>query len=311
MAIQHLGPILKPNPISNTAALTSSHSYALSGVWSAIGFAPQGVRADGTHVFRGWGLEGYSPRPRSTATSIAFPFKLTEEAFNASKPLTKEWALARLPQNKLALGMNAFFMAQGYRENGLTGAYDAFMYSAAFEASQYHWATGIGAGRIGDQWIPPNMKLAGMPLKTPSLLRGLGAGIGGAIGQGLGGATGIPGLSTLGAFAGAYIGGNPFGAIKAHPMVVGGILAATTVATVGYGAYHVVKGIAQEGYAYRQSLRGINTDGSMAAFMTQNALTMRERAVQAISKSHLNARSALGQEASFMHTNKNYNSMYR
>jgi hypothetical protein len=158
------------------------------------------------------------------------------------------------------------------------------------------------------------VKLAGHPLKlktSTALLRGLGAGVGGYIGQSIGLATGLPMAGTLGAAAGAYIGGSPLGAMKANPILVGGALAVTGAAALSYGAYSVVKTAGQMGYAHRQGLRGVNTDGSMASFMTQNAITMRERSVQAIAKSHLNARSALGQEANFMHSPRNYNSRYR
>ena len=47
--------------------------------------------------------------------------------------------------------------------------------------------------------------------------------------------------------------------------------------------------------------RRIDTAGSTASFMTQNAFTQRQRAVAAMQNSHLNARSAMGMEATYMH----------
>jgi len=46
---------------------------------------------------------------------------------------------------------------------------------------------------------------------------------------------------------------------------------------------------------------GINTSSSLAAFSTKGAFTSRQMSVQAIQRSHLNARSALGNEAQYMH----------
>lgn len=46
---------------------------------------------------------------------------------------------------------------------------------------------------------------------------------------------------------------------------------------------------------------GINTSSSLAAFSTKGAYTSRQMSVQAIQRSHLNARSALGNEAQYMH----------
>jgi hypothetical protein len=219
------------------------------------------------------------------------------------------------PGNMLGLGMNAFFMYQGYKENGMSGAYDAMALNVAIEASLFKWGYGVGlANKVGSGFMNPATKLAGHPLKLATsmgLMRGLGAGVSGYIGQQLGLATGIPMAGTLGAAAGAYIGGAPLQALRANPILVGGTMAVLGAAAVSYGAYSVVKTAGRMGFAHRQSMRGVNTDGDMSSFMTQNAVTMRERSVQAIAKSHLNARSALGQEANFMHSPRNYNSRYR
>jgi len=166
----------------------------------------------------------------------------------------------------------------------------------------------------------------------------VGATVGMAAGQAVGGlvgATGLPGsealggavgmgLGTAGALAGGYVGAAPLaGSVNAlrlagvNPVigglaVAGGAMAAVGVATAGYGTYHVSKAVANAGYAHSQMQRGVHTSGSMAAFMTRGATTMRARAVQAFHRNHMNARSALGQEANFMHySGRNYHSRYR
>ena len=44
--------------------------------------------------------------------------------------------------------------------------------------------------------------------------------------------------------------------------------------------------------------RGLDFAGDLSSYNTNSAVTMRQRALQSMHKSHLNARSALGQEAS-------------
>ena len=96
--------------------------------------------------------------------------------------------------------------------------------------------------------------------------------------------------------------------MASHPFIAMGAAAVGGVAAAGYGAYEVLK----MGYAQKQSRKGIQTAGDLAAFNTMGANTMRSRAVQAIQKSHTNARSALGGEANFMHySSRNYHSPYR
>ena len=65
------------------------------------------------------------------------------------------------------------------------------------------------------------------------------------------------------------------------------------------------------GFAKAQKARGLNFAGDTAAHFTQNAVTMRERALQAMNKSHMNARSAFGQEANIVHMNRDMFSQYK
>lgn len=57
--------------------------------------------------------------------------------------------------------------------------------------------------------------------------------------------------------------------------------------------------LAKKGKGFRRSLGGPNVGGGYQD--TQQAYTMRQRAVQAIQQSRMNARSVLGNEASLLH----------
>ena len=114
------------------------------------------------------------------------------------------------------------------------------------------------------------------------------------------------------AFAGAFTGAFA-GAFAGARLMRSPLLALGTAAIVG-GSTAVMKAggnLLKSGYRRSQQNKMAHTAGSTAAFMTQGAVTMRQRAVQAMHKSHLNARSALGQEATLMHRPINYFSTYR
>jgi hypothetical protein len=188
----------------------------------------------------------------------------------------------------------AYFAYLGYKgeisgNSGMSGVVDAGIIDLATMSGVAKFssvATAVSAGVVSTGRV--------------GFLRSLPMFIGAAVGASVGhGALGAPG-----AFAGGYVGaalGRAPLRLAAAGAVIGGSVA------VGKGAYNLLK----TGYRKRTASRGINTAGDMAAFYTQNAMTMRARAVGAIRNSHTNARSALGQEANFMHTNKNYFSPYR
>jgi hypothetical protein len=134
----------------------------------------------------------------------------------------------------------------------------------------------------------------------------------------------LPGmLSTTAGMGGAYVGVRGFsaaaklgGAAWRNKTLTLGLAGAVAVGAAplmytaaAYGASAVVM---KAGYNHAQMQKQLHTSGSLASFNTQGAYTMRARAVQAIHKSHLNARSVLGQEASFLHyPSRNYSSRYR
>lgn len=215
-------------------------------------------------------------------------------------------------------GFSIYNVAHGFSEGGLGGAKDAAVWDLATASAITRFAYGaVGtAGPSRGYGIRERMAMLGAK-PAGSLVQfggggGIGAGIVRSMGAGVGASVGQAVLGTPGAFLGGYIGAAPIRFAATHPLLAGGMAVAGATAAVGYGTYSVVKGVYTAGYNHRQRQRGINTSGSMAAFMTSGAHTMRQRAVQAIHKSHLNARSALGQEAGFMHMpSKNYHSMYR
>ena len=108
----------------------------------------------------------------------------------------------------------------------------------------------------------------------------------------------------LGAVAGAKFGAYALSSLSRMGIVGAGVLATTAVVSNTMAALG-------SGFEKANRNRGLNYAGDTAAYFTQNAVTMRERAVQAMHKSHLNARSAFGQEASLMHMNRDMFSHYK
>jgi len=203
------------------------------------------------------------------------------------------------------VGFSGYAIYQGYKENGMAGARDAAVWDIA---------TNAAVRKFAYQTIHPEAAIGatqGAIISRGMLATGarfMGAGIGASIGQAIGDKIGLPGASIAGAFAGAYVGAAPLKFAGAHPIIGIGAVVAGGLAATGYGAYEVMK----MGYAQKQSRKGIQTSGDLAAFMTAGANTMRARAVQAIQKSHTNGRSALGMEANFMsYSSRNYFSQYR
>lgn len=209
------------------------------------------------------------------------------------------------------IGISAVTLTQAYREEGWPGFYQMALTDIAVNAALFKYGFDeksiLRGGAVKYVQRSSTLGLLG---------RGVTGYVGASIGGILGGATGIPGATTVGTVLGGTLGVAPirasWGMLRAHPILAAGV-AATTVGVLGTsmvakGTYQVLKA----GYRYRQQQKQIQTSGSLGAFMTEGAFTMRQRAVQAIAKSHLNARSALGMEASYLHyPSKNYHSRYR
>lgn len=117
------------------------------------------------------------------------------------------------------------------------------------------------------------------------------------------GVTGMVGSifgAAAGAKAGAYLFGTP---LKAGVAGIG-IMAGTMLFKSTYSAL-------EAGFKHEEKNKGLNFASDVSAHFTQNAVTMRQRAIQSMHKSHTNARSAFGQEASIVHMNRDMFSHYR
>jgi hypothetical protein len=104
----------------------------------------------------------------------------------------------------------------------------------------------------------------------------------------------------FGAIGGAAIGGAAFSSI-------GGLAASAAIfgtsAVIGTVSSHLFSETMRRTSANRPRL---DTAGDAQPYFTKNAVTMRQRALQAMNSSHTNSRSALGNEASIMHMNRDY-----
>lgn len=104
----------------------------------------------------------------------------------------------------------------------------------------------------------------------------------------------------FGAIGGAAIGGAAFssiGNLAASAAIFG------TSAVIGTVSSHLFSETMRRTSANRPRL---DTAGDAQPYFTKNAVTMRQRALQAMNSSHTNSRSALGNEASIMHMNRDY-----
>lgn len=217
---------------------------------------------------------------------------------------------AKFTGNYLGLGASVFGYGVSLYTGGIGGLYDAAVLDVAnmYNVQKFGYQEAMRYTPSGSTKVFAAKKgLTGAGVRTA------GGFVGGMIGQGIGSATGIPMMGTIGAFAGSAIGAAPIRAMASNPLGLAGTVA-TTLA-VG-GAYTAMKGgamVIKSSVKHAQAQRRMDTAGSLATFSTQGAYTMRQRAVQAMQKSHMNARSAMGREANLMHQGamRNYHSRYR
>jgi hypothetical protein len=195
--------------------------------------------------------------------------------------------------------MSAGFIVGGFKENGFAGAMDAYFLdiatSRAMSAATFETTVTQGAGTNSLGTVTHTRRLG--------MLGSLGTGMGAFMGYEIGNQiAGVPGGfvgATMGSKAALAFGRNPAGM---GALVLGGLAAKKAGEAVVSKIGHIVK----KGYQRGKMRHRIDTAGSTAAFFTQNAITTRGRAFEAMRKSHLNARSALGMEASMTHMNRSY-----
>lgn len=301
-------------------------NYSTNGLLFAFGFEPLSVAGeDIAEDFSGTLKKGQTLGQREgqviwggfNSKFGKMPGQIMPDPIKASSGTWGAKAL-RIGGSGLNVGFTMWNAYRGYQENGIWGAKDSIVWDMAAAAGAARFAFGsIGtSGPSANISILQRAKNVGM--KEAGTVIRMGGGGGALLGMGrIGGAAigaqiGQQILGTPGAFIGGYIGAAPIRFAATHPLIAGGMVAGAAAAGLGYATYSVVKNGAAAGYKHTQNRKGIDTAGSMASFMTQSAMTMRARAVQDIQKSYLNSRSALGQEAGFMHMpNKNYHSLYR
>lgn len=258
--------------------LSSFSNYMQEGSMWQLGYSPVESPAVGMQQWELFGVHGMEKQVGSTGR-----YGMMDSAGIKALP-AQGWGAKGM--GALSIGLTGIFLAQGYHEDGWRGVWDAYVQdvSASAAASRFGYARATAKGGIKSRgW--------GRGPGTAALFGGIGA----SIGQGIAG--------TPGALAGGYIGGALSGRAAWASIPI-----AATGAAVGYGTYQILKA----GYRHAQTKKGIQTSGDLSAFMTQNAMTMRARAVQAIGRSHTNSRTALGQEASLLHSpQRNYFSQYR
>jgi hypothetical protein len=97
------------------------------------------------------------------------------------------------------------------------------------------------------------------------------------------------------AFQGTRVAGVASTVLGTAAKTLAGPLA--VAAFVGYGVYQGAQYFAERGRAAKKA----EFVGDMAAFQTEAAYSMRQRAMQEISRSHTNSRTILGNEAQLMH----------
>lgn len=278
--------------------------YLMGGFRGAVGFNPLSPAEMGNVTFTG---------SKPTSGSL---LQLGPKAFhfNPNDPFKMPAIVGSVKDFKLSaaasafgIGMSGILAYQGYQENGISGLKDALVYDVAVNSAIMSSYT-MGKDLSGEL-VPGRFTILGTAARSGGKLAAASKMAGGIKTLGLAGIMGSLGqeaLGTPGAFAGAYLGAKMGRGTSSLVLAAGAGIAAA-------GSEIVKKGgaILKAGYVNQQMRRRIDTAGSMASFMTQNAYTERSRAVQAMHRSHLNARSALGGEAGYLHMSRDYFSNYK
>lgn len=162
--------------------------------------------------------------------------------------------------------------------------------------------------------LPGGMALGRMaPIVGAYMGAGIGISTGNAIGKVVGNRLlGLEEDNAVAGMVGAVIGSQVGAKIGALGF---------SSATLGAGLYLGYTGIQQtvshemsilkSGFQERKKMRGLDFANNSQTFFTQTASTMRQRAFDAMSRSQINARSALGNEAKLMHIEKDAFSTHR
>ncbi len=236
----------------------------------------------------------------------------------------------------LAIGLGLYFgydtFANSESDNALrdlvlteVGAnYHGFAYATNkigdyyFKNSLFGSSGSVNSTLNGGSELKPLMP-GGMALGRMAPIVGayMGAGIGVSVGSSIGKVVGnrLLGLEednavagTVGAVIGSQVGAK-IGALGFSSVTLGAGL------FLGYtGLQQTVShqmSILKSGFQERKKMRGLDFANNSESFFTQTASTMRQRAFDAMSRSQMNARSALGNEAKLMHVERDAFSTHR
>ena len=236
----------------------------------------------------------------------------------------------------LAIGLSLYFgydtYANSESDNALrdlvltevAGSYYGFMHATNkvgdfYVKNSLFGTSGSISTNINNQTALRSIIPGGMALGRMAPIVGayMGAGIGVSAGSAVGKVVGnrLLGLEednavagTVGAVIGSQVGAKI------------GALSFSSV-TLGLGLYLGYTGVQQAvssqmsilktGFQERKKMRGLDFANNSQSFFTQTASTMRQRAFDAMSRSQMNARSALGNEAKLMHIEKDAFSTHR
>ena len=228
----------------------------------------------------------------------------------------------------LPAGFTLYFAADAYANDGMTGLGKYLVadflgnYYGTKVATNTFDVTGKGTTIKGKSIAPGQSLQRIAPIAFSGMLGRMLPTLGGIMG------------ATIGMEVGAMIGSgvtslmNSGGPNDSSGALLGGLLGTIGGAMFGSAALSGIPaaliagvGIAATSAVVNRNLdalksgfdtkRGLNFAGQTAEYFTQNAVTMRERAVQSMHKSNMNARSAFGQEATLMHMNRDMFSQYK
>ena len=261
---------------------------------------------DGKILYEGFGGAYWDDAIKTPKNMTPMPTQVAQGVDSMDATLTRADGTTKnvkvgdyVAKGKIAKGLSAvgplassYFILQGINENGFAGGMDALFLDVATATATMKE---IRTSSVANGMVTVSTRL-GM---FGGLATGIGAYTGFEMGKSI---AGVPG-GFAGAFAGAKL-----GSLAARNPMYAGIAAAGLYAVnrAGEFAVNTVSHVIREGNRRGKMRRSIDTAGSTAAFFTRNAVTGRGRAFEAMRKSHLNARSALGMEATMTHMNRSY-----
>tara|TARA_B100000131_G_scaffold305697_1_gene331938 strand:+ start:1884 stop:2840 length:957 start_codon:yes stop_codon:yes gene_type:complete len=308
------------------------HGARLSaGFWPVTADELSRMQVNAAAPGKGMRFESYGPHvfksdvSGSASNRFKVPTHVGTQAGYANMSLLGKAATWSTPI--VGLGASTYFVASGFSEGGMQGAMSAAWVDVAtmsatssalfrttpggvVESAARHGIIGSGINRLGIQrsatkyGAAPGGHING---RTKSRLIGFAGGMKNMrvmLGAGIGATFGME----MGGMPGSFLGAYTMGQMARTPYLTGAtILAGAATNMTAKAGINFLKA----GYRKERNRRRIDTAGGMASFMTQNAFTSRQRAVSAMQNSHLNARSAMGMEATYMHMNRDYFSQYR